>query len=505
MCCLEVLLMGKPHIRELYVGDVDGENEAASEDFDKLFYRENNNCNRIINGDKFIIQGKKGTGKTILAEYIKYMAKSNGDMICEICKMNDVCTNILKEYDSLDLKNQNFYIVLKWVYNIIVSELILKDSFLKKYIPFTSYYKTKKLLNKIYPSTPFKLEKYTKTENVKYNPELSFSSNNISADTILSIAEGLQQEYTRNNFTNIFPKIEKLVRKCAKNKKIIVFIDDIDSSNNNIIDNENYRLFLIALINSANNFNLDLKKIGIKCKIVLLIRDDIFNVLNCYDTNINKFESRILKLNWIETPYLDHRHPLIDLVCNKIMNTNSYYSEFSIEEIYKKLFAKCKPNGKNIVEFLTIYGFGRPREVIKFFSTYIEKFPNEKDFSNESFCKSVISEYSLWFVSELKNELSIHKKADYIRQAFDLLSNFNRGSFRYDEIKEYYESNKELYPDIYSIEEMLETFYNFGVLANSVQYKNEKHYNWVYRKYSKKFSIMDKMVLHNAVRKGLRI
>ena len=196
----------------------------------------------------------------------------------------------------------------------------------------------------------------------------------------------------------------------------------------------------------------------------------------------------------------------MDLICNKIRNTNSYYSNFEISEIYDKLFAKCKPNDYSVIEFLTSYGFGRPREIIKFFSTYIELFPNEKDFSNEAMYRDVIKNYAQWFVAELKNEMSIHKDSGYIKDTFELLSNYNKSRFFYNKFKEYFEKHQESYPNIKcSFDEFLETLYNFGIIGNTWKKNNEQHYSWVYRGNSKKFNKSFKMVVHNGIRKGLSL
>ncbi len=181
-------------------------------------------------------------------------------------------------------------------------------------------------------------------------------------------------------------------------------------------------------------------------------------------------------------------------------------SRFEISEIYEKLFAKCKPNDYSVIDFLTAYGFGRPREIIKFFSTYIELFPNERDFSNEAMYRDVIKNYAQWFVAELKNEMAIHKDSGYIRDTFELLSNYNKSRFFYNRFKEYYEKNRKSYPNIKcSFDEFLDTLYNFGIIGNTWKISNEQHYSWVYRGNSKKFNKSLKMVVHNAIRKGLSL
>lgn len=58
-------------LKDFNIGHDDGEQEAADSVFVDLFYTDNDSYNSILDKDKFIIKGKKGTGKTLLAEYVK--------------------------------------------------------------------------------------------------------------------------------------------------------------------------------------------------------------------------------------------------------------------------------------------------------------------------------------------------------------------------------------------------------------------------------------------------
>ena len=57
-------------LNKINLGSIDGEKESSYENFDRLFYTKNSKYNEIMHPEKFIISGRKGTGKTILANYI---------------------------------------------------------------------------------------------------------------------------------------------------------------------------------------------------------------------------------------------------------------------------------------------------------------------------------------------------------------------------------------------------------------------------------------------------
>ena len=56
-------------LKDISVGYADGLKEANDEKFETIFYTENNKYHQLAtNQSIFIISGKKGTGKTILAK-----------------------------------------------------------------------------------------------------------------------------------------------------------------------------------------------------------------------------------------------------------------------------------------------------------------------------------------------------------------------------------------------------------------------------------------------------
>lgn len=63
-------MVSRAHLKDLFIGNIDGETEAARNDFEQLFYTKNSKFDEIMLPGKFIISGRKGTGKTILAQYI---------------------------------------------------------------------------------------------------------------------------------------------------------------------------------------------------------------------------------------------------------------------------------------------------------------------------------------------------------------------------------------------------------------------------------------------------
>lgn len=63
-------------LKDIYLGRADGSQEAEDKNFENLFYKGNKKYDLLNeNHDKFIISGRKGTGKTILAKLVDCLEK----------------------------------------------------------------------------------------------------------------------------------------------------------------------------------------------------------------------------------------------------------------------------------------------------------------------------------------------------------------------------------------------------------------------------------------------
>ena len=75
--------------------------------------------------------------------------------------------------------------------------------------------------------------------------------------------------------------------------------------------------------------------------------------------------------------------------------------------------------------------------------------------------------YSKWFLEELKNELSIHKNPEYVRDMLKLLNDFSYRTFEFKDINDYFNLNRSHYSNISDLKDCIETLYKFGVIGNS--------------------------------------
>lgn len=293
----------------------------------------------------------------------------------------------------------------------------------------------------------------------------------------------------------------------CKRKDVIIFIDDIDDFRGSIYENENYINFLISLIDVIKRFNMDMRKSSINCKIVLLMRDDILEVLHSFAANSNKISSSIVELNWVKNYQNETKYdtPLVSMVLYKLKNSVPEYRNMENKEVYDILFSKFdNENMKSFSDYMMFNGCGRPREVIKLLNLVKNKFPDKESFRLECFRK-VSADYSLWFMDEIKNEMTLKLSNYYILDVFNLLKNFGKTSFFKGEIETFFKENEGEYPYIKDISVCLTYLYEYNVLGNMYISKNRKKYSWHYYRFAKKVNLKQKFIVHGALRKSLKL
>ena len=66
-------------LKDIFIGEPDGLSEARQDKFIDFFYNKNRKYEELReNKNKFIVTGRKGTGKTLLAKYYEHQEVKNG-------------------------------------------------------------------------------------------------------------------------------------------------------------------------------------------------------------------------------------------------------------------------------------------------------------------------------------------------------------------------------------------------------------------------------------------
>lgn len=297
---------------------------------------------------------------------------------------------------------------------------------------------------------------------------------------------------------------ESLILRATDKKQVIcLIIDDLDELDRTINEHPENNV-TINLIKAAKEINNKFYEEGKNVKVILLVRSDIINKLQMYDMNLSKIKSSCgIELYWLtNTQVSPEQHPLMHLVLHKIKTSCPKLQNYTEKELFAMLFPD-KIDGKAPLDFLLDHSFGRPRDIITYLNHVIEQYPNNTAFTAVEL-KNVKKLYASDFYDELVNQAYYHRTPDYTKECIALIAGLKRNSFTVEQVKKYFEENKQIFPHIPDYKEALKFLYEMGVIGNV--WNSGKNSSWSYRKDSlDDIDMTKKITVHYGIRKKFSI
>jgi hypothetical protein len=477
-------------LKQIYVGKADGKKEALyKEDFENYFYNYNDIYNQTLEPDKYLVLGKKGTGKTILGEYINKQAQYTPLWFSKTCSYKDFKFHELKNLTTNDIQPNEYLAIWEWIMLIELARLLLTDENI-------SYSKEKESL-RIFIQDNFgnlklnvnKIIEITKSKKLRGGISLFKLSKENGSST--KSETGYYLDYLEDLRETVISLLE------GSDSRYTLIYDELDDRFRN---NDLYKHSIISLIKATDKLNLTMYESKIKCKVILLLRTDIFMCLN--DPDLNKVEQdNSIVIDWGNNT--DKYSPLIELILVKVKKSIPELEVYNNKDLFKLLFPN-KVKGEFPERFLLSRTLFRPRDVITYLNIIINKYPEHSCFGWQGF-KTLEKNYSQYLLKEVRNELCGHVSNEVIDDGLLLLKQFKKITFYYNEIKEYFEARKSLYKHI-DLEDTLKLFFDFNILGNRYMTNNrthsKHHYSWAYRE-NATIDFDKEFVIHKGLRKGI--
>lgn len=479
--------MNRFELKDLYLGENDGKKESIyREDFEKFFVDIDEISTKINNRKYFVVLGRKGSGKTYFGQYIKKISKSEALHFCDVKSYKDFKFQELIQLQSGDITPNEYYEIWRWLILLDLAKLCLLDEGIQdseaknKLIGFfdANY-------NAIDIDTK-KVVEITKKEQVRGGFLKSF----IDLTDALKAEEGTYLDYIDNLESVV---IELLSQSSSKYTTIYDELDD------RFRNDDYYKNSIISLLKAADHINLKILEKGLNSKVIILLRTDIFSILN--DPDLNKIKRiNTITISWGDTSTIESA--LIKMIILKAKKSSALLNALSDEDVFKKLFPD-KVHRINPAKYILERTFFRPRDIVTMLNLVIDKYPSSTYFGWKSFT-DISLEYSKYLQDEVKNEMYGHYDDKQIETIFRLLKNYNEHYIQYPKLKKYYEKNKFHYKNL-DMEEMLIGLFKFNAVGNKWfnKYRNREYFSWAHRDDEADLDFDKTIVIHSGLREAL--
>lgn len=412
--------------RNFFIGTPEAEGETTYNSKIKLgeIFGDYLNVFPELDSEKFIITGRKGAGKSAIAEFIFYSASNDPNAFCEFIKTRDLdCNKIVQIGKELGLPVEE-KLLFEWIILTKLIKLFTEDQSVQSIKEFKDLSIFLKRNSGLVDIKSYEIAEIVRNKSLEVNIEYFkrvFSS-------LFKKEIGIKEH--KAPFYKILQPLQDVVIKLLKenvtsgNEYHLIF-DDLDigfkESDKQSIDS------VTNVIRVAKDYNIDFfGKNNLKAKIIILLRDDLKRIVVKHNADTAKlFSSYEIPLVWYEHDNFKSNENLVSLkkLINKriAVNFEKEGQNYSTTDPWQSLIKEDYQYNGSSFKYLIDYTFFRPRDLILLFKPLPKNaFKIPLTFNNS---KSLINAYVEELILELKNELSASFSEQDISKIFRSLKN----------------------------------------------------------------------------------
>ena len=458
----------------------------AKQEEEKYFYFVNEAAD-ILSGKKNMVIGRKGEGKTAIAQYI--CNQKDSQIFTAKMTFKNFPFNILYSLSDDHYTKPNQYISI-WkylIYTSICKQMIsngnidgnITTQLIKR---FPTEDKNRKLSRLI--------EKYT-VKNFGFQ--------------ILSSGVNVERDKDKEDISWIdgVEILEDTILENIDDSKYYIVFDELDEDYKNFNTEEekaNYFDLITGLFKAVQDVRTLFWEKNLNVFPVVFLRTDIFNLITYSDKN--KWSDSIIKIVWTR----DKLKALIQHRLNILFGT----SGLSFDECWRRLFGiwkvkygSRKMKGMESFDYILRSTQNRPRDFIKYFQECaVEALRNNSFLVSPQLVKNVDNEFSEYMKNEIIDEMyAVLPEYDDI---FAILSLIRKQTFKPNEFVDKYNQMVEenTIPER-GAEKVLKLLFEFSVIGNDPSIKHQAIFK--YERDSAKFNFKENIIVHRGLYKALQI
>lgn len=386
--------------------------------------------------EKFIVVGRKGSGKSAFAEYVYGEAQKQPNLFAQFIRNSDyTLENIVQLGVDREIPFENETLI-KWIIYTNVLKMFAYNAAIRS---DKSYNLLRQFLDK--NSGYISIKEYEIKELVKKH---GFE---VNIEPLKRYAKGnlnkqVEIKSSRAPFYRLLPHLEETILRALNsrlekdnNNSYIIFFDDLDIGFSS--QNEASCDSLVSLIRVCRHINNDIfGKNNLKAKVVLLLRDDIEIYLSTrYADTAKIFSSYSSPIIWFQEEYASGTNE-DELNIKKFINKRIAYAfskamiPFNKKDPWGSMVS-FDDMGKTSFKYALNNTLFRPRDLLLLFK------PLENGSFNYPLSKkdinTLVKSYSTELAKELKNELTSFFSSTQIETIFLALHELAKRNHTYDE------------------------------------------------------------------------
>lgn len=470
------------------------------------YFLDNNYWEQLVEGRKFFVIGRKGTGKSAICNWIKLRESEKNVLVSNLSFKDFPFEKLLKLSDEDFPKPNQYQSVWR---NIILSEIAKLIIIDQNAIPDESYKELFDYVELTFGKDLTDLHKRITKQTIKTESGLFVKGSGLGTSTVKEreLEDGI------SNITKINSRLSQLIMSYLKIHPTIQYIiqfDQLDDIYTVYIDNNDYFQLIVSLFKIIYDINQSFYQFDIPVKVIGYLRSDIFYEINNFDAESARWDDHKLYLNWAIINASDWGYPpLLQMLDNRIRNSipemKSMRDRSPFRVITKDiLIPDPQPYNKNhksnVFRYLIHRSFQRPRDLIQFCKKIQANSKKWKKLGAKNIYEAE-KDYSTWFLTEVSNEFGpIIKQKNVL---YEYLRNLGDRFISFDEAKELYSQYEgKLGMDS---NELFDLLYRLGIIFNVNLRNNKPEYFSVIRNEQTTFNQLLSIYLHPGMMKGLHI
>ena len=290
----------RPTTENFFIGSPEAESEATSTPITlDQFFEDYLDIFSQLNNEKFIVLGRKGSGKTAIGEHIFALAQGEPNLFCKFIKKTDIDVEHIVQIGKKQGYSIERGLLYKWIMLTHLLDLILQN---QSAIEHPAIKFVKQFVDRNRGFIDIRKDEIRETIT-----KTGFTVGAEYLNRAVSAIGHKEREIKggRADFFKMLPNLELILNsilKCDKSNKYIVIFDDLDIGYH--ADNLNDIETTADLLRMAKYFNVDFfARNGIDSKVFVLLRSDIAKSI-LYTADMGKLlNSYSVELNWFEDIY----------------------------------------------------------------------------------------------------------------------------------------------------------------------------------------------------------